>query len=34
MRSPSGPFFKGYEIIAIVVFLMGAVAVTSLKLIY
>ena len=34
MRSPTGPLFKGYEIIAIVVFVAGAIAVTSLKLIY
>lgn len=34
MRSPNGPLFKSYEIIAIVLFLAGAVALSSMKLVY
>jgi hypothetical protein len=34
MRSPNGPLFKTYEIIAIVAFVVGAVAVSSLRLVY
>jgi hypothetical protein len=34
MRTPTQPFFKRYEIIAIVIFLAAAVIVGSLKLIY
>jgi hypothetical protein len=34
MRSPSGPLFKRYEIIAIVLFVAGALALSGLKLIY
>jgi hypothetical protein len=34
MRSPNGPLFKTYEIVAIVAFLLAAVAVGSLKLVY
>ncbi len=34
MRSPNGPLFKSYEIIAIVVFLAGAVTVSAMKLVY
>jgi hypothetical protein len=34
MRSPNGPLFKTYEIVAIVAFLLAAVAVGSLRLVY
>lgn len=34
MRSPNGPLFKAYEIVAIVAFVVAAVAVSSLKLVY
>lgn len=34
MRSPSRPFFKAYEIAAIVVFVAAAIAIGSLKLVY
>ena len=34
MRTPSRPLFKAYEIIAIVIFLAAAAAVSSLNLIY
>ena len=34
MRTPSRPLFKAYEIIAIIVFLAGAAAVSGLNLIY
>lgn len=34
MRSPSGPLFKGYEIIAILLFLVAAAALTGLNLVY
>lgn len=34
MRSPSGPLFKGYEIIAILLFLAAAAALTGLNLVY
>jgi hypothetical protein len=34
MRSPNGPLFKRYEILAIVVFLTAAVAMAGLKLVY
>ena len=34
MRSPNGPFFKGYEIVAIVLFAFAAITVTSLQLAY
>lgn len=34
MRSPNGPLFKSYEIIAIILFLAGAVALTGMKLVY
>jgi hypothetical protein len=34
MRSPNGPLFKTYEIVAIVAFLVAAVAVSSLRLVY
>nr|WP_233245247.1 MULTISPECIES: hypothetical protein [unclassified Caulobacter] len=34
MRSPSRPFFKAYEIVAIVAFVAAAVIVGSLKLVY
>ncbi|EJL27796.1 hypothetical protein PMI01_03642 [Caulobacter sp. AP07] len=34
MRSPNGPLFKTYEVVAIVAFLLAAVAVGSLRLVY
>jgi hypothetical protein len=34
MRSPNGPLFKRYEIIAIVVFILAAIAVSGLRLVY
>jgi hypothetical protein len=34
MRSPNGPLFKTYEIVAIVAFVLAAVAVGSLRLVY
>jgi hypothetical protein len=34
MRSPSGPLFKGYEIIAVVVFLTGAAILAGIRLVY
>ena len=34
MRQPSKPLFKTYEIVAIVAFLLAAIAVGSLKLVY
>lgn len=34
MRSPNGPLFKTYEIIAIVAFLTAAAAWAALKLVY
>lgn len=34
MRTPSGPFLKRYEVIAIVVFVAAAVTIGSLQIIY
>jgi len=34
MRSPSRPFFKAYEVVAIVAFVIVAAVVGSLKLVY
>lgn len=34
MRSPNGPLFKSYEIIAIVAFLAVAAAVAGFRLVY
>jgi hypothetical protein len=34
MRSPNGPLFKTYEIVAIVAFVVAAIAVSSLRLVY
>lgn len=34
MRTPSKPLFKPYEIVAIVAFVLAAIAVSSLKLVY
>lgn len=34
MRSPNGPLFKTYEIVAIVAFLTAAAALAALKLVY
>lgn len=34
MRSPSGPMFKRYEIVAIVAFLAVAAVVTGFRLVY
>jgi hypothetical protein len=34
MRTSNKPLFKVYEIVAILAFLMAAIAVTSLKLVY
>ncbi|MDB5433332.1 MAG: hypothetical protein JWP35_4448 [Caulobacter sp.] len=34
MRSPNGPLFKPYEIVAIVAFFAAAAAVMGLKLVY
>jgi len=34
MRSPNGPLFKGYEIIAIVAFVTLAAGLAALKLVY
>lgn len=34
MRSPSGPLFKAYEIIAIVLFLAAAAGFTGMNLVY
>jgi hypothetical protein len=34
MRSPNGPFFKRYEIVALVLFAFAAITVTSLQLAY
>jgi hypothetical protein len=34
MRSPNGPLFKTYEIVAILAFVLAAVAVGSLRLVY
>ena len=34
MRSPNGPMFKRYEIIAIVAFLAVAAVVTGFRLVY
>lgn len=34
MRTPNKPLFKAYEIVAIVAFLLAAIAVGSLKLVY
>jgi hypothetical protein len=34
MRSPNGPLFKTYEIVAIAAFVLAAVAVGSLRLVY
>ncbi|WP_235524556.1 hypothetical protein [Caulobacter sp. Root655] len=34
MRSPNGPLFKIYEIVAIVAFVLAAAAVGSLRLVY
>lgn len=34
MRSPNGPFFKRYEILAIVVFALAAITVVSLQFAY
>jgi hypothetical protein len=34
MRSPNGPLFKSYEIIAIVAFLAVAAIVTGFRLVY
>ncbi|CAN1562123.1 hypothetical protein MCEMIH16_02707 [Caulobacteraceae bacterium] len=34
MRSPNGPLFKTYEIIAVVAFLAAAAAWAGLKLVY
>ncbi len=34
MRTPNGPLFKTYEVVAIAVFLAAAAAVAGLKFIY
>lgn len=34
MRSPNGPLFKRYEIVAIVLFLTAAAAVAGMGLVY
>jgi len=34
MRSPSGPLFKGYEIIAVIIFLTGAAILAGINLVY
>jgi hypothetical protein len=34
MRSPNGPMFKSYEIVAIVAFLAVAAIVTGFRLVY
>ena len=34
MRSPNGPLFKAYELIAIVAFLAAAGALAAMKLVY
>jgi len=34
MRTPSGPFFKRYEIVAIIVFAIAAAGVAGLQVIY
>ena len=34
MRSPNGPFFKPYEIVAIVAFLAAAAAVMGMNIVY
>jgi hypothetical protein len=34
MRSPNGPLFKTYEVLAIIAFLAAAAAVTGFRLIY
>lgn len=34
MRSPNGPLFKAYEIVAIVAFLAAAGALAAMKLVY
>jgi hypothetical protein len=34
MRSPSRPFFKAYELVAIIAFLVAAAAISSIGLIY
>jgi hypothetical protein len=34
MRTPNGPLFKGYEIVAIVIFAMAAVGLTASHLVY
>ena len=34
MRSPTGPLFKGYEIIAIILFVTGAAVLAGFNLVY
>jgi hypothetical protein len=34
MRTSNKPLFKSYEVLAIVAFVLAAIAVTSLKLVY
>ena len=34
MRTPNGPLFKGYEIVAIVIFAIGAISLTAFQLVY
>lgn len=34
MRSPNGPLFKTYEVVAILAVLVGAVCLSALQLVY
>lgn len=34
MRSPNGPLFKGYEILAVILFLTAAAVLASFNLVY